>query len=296
MAKCVDSILMFGDSGDGKTAQIGQLAEMVYTQTGKKTRVYSGDGGGWRTIQPYVSAGIVEPVDMTQIDRPWEWLQAIVQGKIHDGTKWIVDPHLDDIGALAYEGLTGFADMLMADLSDKSAKGINVGGGGAFNFRDGDTVVGSNNQAHYGQVQSRLYHAVSQSQRMPVLYVVWTAMARRGQDADNLATILGPQVCGKALTSEVPRWFVYTFRLMAVPANPTTKQKEEHRLYFHDHLAMDAAGAKGLGNDRTPLDATPLPEYIAPASIVKALELAGAAQREAEEKVRARIAQVRRTP
>jgi hypothetical protein len=135
-------------------------------------------------------------------------------------------------------------------------------------------------------VQSRLSSGVAQSQRLPVDIVVWTALARRGQDQDTMATILGPQAVGKALTSEIPRWFQLCFRLMAIPGNPTLRTKDEYRLYLRDHNDPTAAGAKSLGNDRVPLGASPLPEFISPADVVKALEMIDRAVLEAEAKLR----------
>jgi hypothetical protein len=76
---------------------------------------------------------------------------------------------------------------------------------------------------------------------------------------------------------------------MVVPGNPLLKKAEEHRLYLKDHLDMTAAGARGMGNDRTPLDATALPEYIVPADVVKALAMIEAAKKEAVGKLRARL-------
>ena len=156
-------------------------------------------------------------------------------------------------------------------------------------FTQGDTKVGGNNQAHYGVVQGRLASAIGMSERLPVGFVVWTAMARRGQDPDNLSTILGPQAVGKAMTADLPRLFRYCMRLMVVPGNPLLKKAEEHRLYLKDHLDMTAAGARGMGNDRTPLDATALPEYIVPADVVKALAMIEAAKKEAVGKLKARL-------
>jgi hypothetical protein len=238
------------------------------------------------TIQPLINLGVIQIVDCTDFARPFEWLNKIVQGMIPGPEgKW-VNGLTPEIGMIAFEGLTGFGELLMQDLADQTAKGANIGGGSNISFVQGDTKVGGNNQAHFGVVQSRLSSGVAQSQRLPVDIVCWTALARRGQDQDTMGTILGPQAVGKALTSEIPRWFQLCFRLMAVPGNPVLKTKDEYRLYLRDHNDLTAAGAKSLGNDRVPMDASPLPEYISPASVVKALQLIDAAVIEAEEKLR----------
>jgi hypothetical protein len=102
-------------------------------------------------------------------------------------------------------------------------------------------------------------------------------------------SILGPQVVGKALTSEIPSWFNYTFRVMAIPADPVLNKAEAHRLYLGDHMER---AMKGLGNSRKPLLGGDLPSYIEPASLVEAFRaMAGAgavATMSIKEKMRAK--------
>ncbi|HYE80032.1 MAG TPA: hypothetical protein VEI97_18800, partial [bacterium] len=85
-----------------------------------------------------------------------------------------------------------------------------------------------------------------------------------------------------------PRWFVYTFRVMGIPADPLSKTPERHILYFSDHTDMNTPGAKGLGNSRIPLGADPL-EPIEPASVVRALQAIEGKAQEAERKIRERL-------
>jgi hypothetical protein len=118
---------------------------------------------------------------------------------------------------------------------------------------------------------------------------MWTALARRATDNDTNAPILGPQIVGKALTSEAPRWFAYTFRTMATPPDAITRKAGTHTLFFDDHTDITMPGAKGLGNSRAPLDAVRI-EPITPASIVKALAALKEASEGAEGKIRARLA------
>jgi hypothetical protein len=126
--------------------------------------------------------------------------------------------------------------------------------------------------AHYGVAQSRITEEVWQSQRLNASYILWTASVSKDDDQAASGKVLGPAVCGKALTSEVPRWFNLTFRMDALPAQ--AGKPERHLLYMGNHMDMGAGNAVGLGNTRTPLDAGPLKEaIIEPASIVRALEL-----------------------
>lgn len=356
MAGCEESILLYGDSGDGKTALIGEFAEDLFIKTGgKKTRLYAGDPGGFRTIQPYVNLGIIDVVDLRGRPYPWEWLDAISKGKVPDNAgRWILDRDRNaNIGAWAFEGATAFGDTLLQDAARKAKDGIQVGGqpaprfveraapaagGGPSsgvvaaasahghnnsidlgsvsagtsahnNLRSGEGnasvpggtgsngttppdvgyVVTGNSPAHYGQAQSQLQMAIHESFYLPGV-VIWTATARRASDNDAPTNqVLGPQFIGAKQTSEAPRWFVYTFRVSAEPANALLKQAGKHRLILEDHLDPLSPGAKGLGNNRLPLGCALVKAEIEPASLVEALKQIKAASSQAESKIAERV-------
>lgn len=285
-------------TGDGKTALVGELAEFEWRTQQKVTRVYNGDPGGWATIQPYVDLGIVDMIDCIGRPNPWEVMDAIAKGKVPAlGGKWIVDPERNArTGIYAYEGFTGFGDILMQDLAKKAAQGVNIGGQApAVKFKDGEVSVAGNAPAHYGNAQVQLTMAAQESFHLEADYVVWTALARRASDNDTNATILGPQIVGKALTSEAPRWFVYTFRVQATPPDPVMKTAGKHVLYHEDHTDITMPGAKGLGNSRRPLDAPSLGP-IEPASLVTALSMIASGAAQAMGVIRGRLAGIPMPP
>lgn len=274
MSRKQRTVLLYGDSGDGKTALTGEMAEFVFKTEGKRTRYAGADRGGIETIRPYVELGIIDVVELGESD-PWIWLNKVVRGYVKENGKWILDAKRNEgIGLWVFEGMTSVADSLMQNLAQKAAGGTNIGGGGNVNFSvsgDGENVkIGGNNQAHYGVVQTRIVEEVWQSQKLDG-WCLWTAAAKRDEDPNAAGKVLGPAIAGKALTGEVPRWFVYTFRVAAVPGS--AGQAERHILYLGDHQDVNSGGAKGLGNTRVPLDAPKLPATIEPASLVKAIEL-----------------------
>jgi len=282
------TVLLYGDSGDGKTALVGEMAEWVFKTTKKKTRLATSDRGGLETIRPYADLGIVEVEELGEGD-PWIWLTKVVRGHRKIDGKWFLDAKANEsIGLWAFEGMTSVADALMQDLAKKAAQGTNIGGGGNVNFTvtaDGEQLkVGGNNQSHYGVVQTRIVEEVWQSQRLPG-WVLWTAAVKRDEDPNASGKILGPAITGKALTGEVPRWFVYTYRVAAIPS----AAGERHILHLGDHQDMQSGGAKGLGNTRVPLDAPKLPATIEPASILKALEMVQAASGQATDVIKKRL-------
>lgn len=307
------SFFLYGDTDSGKSIQIGVFAKWLFQSTGGKiakqadgthkaigglrTRLYCTDEAGWRSVQPYVNLGLIEPIDCRTFPHPFIWFDAISMGMVPNlqTKKWEKKPD-DHIGAYALDGYTGTADALMQDMSDAAARGVNIGGEGAFNFKVGDaasgqTTIGSNNRAHYMQAQMRIVRNIGIANRLlnKPAYFIGTATARRGQD-ENISTVIGPQTAGKALVHELPRLFTYTFRL-ATMANDTTLP--EYRLYFVSHLDRQAGNAKGFGNRRLPIvdpkrdyeKYKKLPAFISPASVVEAYQLILKAEQEAEEEL-----------
>jgi hypothetical protein len=286
------TILLYGRTRSGKSTQIGQLAEDVYRKEGKITRLYTADRGGYDPIRPYVDLGIIEVIEMG--DTPaWVFLDQAVRGNLRDDKgKWIPGKN-DNVGIFAFESMTAFGDELMADMAKKAGEGVNIGGGANASFNvAGDGVslkISGNNMAHYGVAQSHITQKVWQSQKLNASYIIWTASVSKDDDQAASGKVLGPSVCGKALTAEIPRWFNLTFRMDCVPAQ--NGKGEEHLLYLGNNIDLGAGNAIGLGNTRTCLDAPEIKDtVIKPASLVKALELIDGGYSVALETIKKRLA------
>ena len=270
------TILLYGRTNAGKTAQVGQLCEHVYKTTGKKTRLATADRGGTETIRPYIDLGLIETVPLNDTD-PWIWADRVAKGYIKRDGKWVLDAKANaNIGLYAFESLRSLAEILMADLAKKAAQGINIGGGANVSFQvagDGETLkVAGNNQSQFGIVQGRVTDTVWESQKLDAPYILWTSSVSKDDDINAGGKVIGPDVIGKALTTEVPRWFDLTFRLDVLPASQG--RGERHLLYLGTHADVNAGNAAGLGNIRLPLDApAPTKLVIEPASIVEALAI-----------------------
>jgi hypothetical protein len=285
------TVLLYGRTRSGKSTQIGELAEHVYKTEGKKTRLYSADRGGIGPIQPHIDMGLIEVVEQGDSD-PWIFLNKAVRGFVRDDKgKWVAGKNTD-IGMFAFESMTSFADSLMASMAKKAGEGINIGGGANVSFSvmgDGESLkVSGSNMAHYMIGQSRITEEVWESQKLPASsFVLWTASVSKDEDATSSGKVLGPQVCGKALTSEVPRWFQLTFRIDALPAQ--NGKPERHILYLGNSIDINSGNAVGLGNTRTPLGAPDLPPTIEPASLVKAIQLIDTASTTALDAMKKRL-------
>lgn len=291
------TVLLYGRTRGGKSTQLGELAEHVFKTTGKKTRIYSCDKGGFDPIQPYVDLGIVEVI--LQNNTPiFIFLNKAVRGFTRDDSgKW-VPGDLSNIGLVGFESATAFCDGMMDDMIGKAAEGTNIGGGGNVSFNvagDGETLkVGGSNMAMYGVAQSRITQEVWQSFKLPAEYIVWTASASKDEDQNAGGKVIGPAFIGKALTAEGPRWFQYTFRIDATPAG--NGKTEAHILYLGNNVDVAAGNATALGNTRVPKDSKELPPSITPASIVGALAMIEKAEGEAKAAIAKRLGLSTSTP
>lgn len=285
------TILLYGRTNAGKTAQVGELAEHVFKTEGKRTRLYTADRGGTDTVKPYIDLGLIDVISMGSTD-PFIFLNKAVRGFVRDSNgKWVAGKN-DEIGLFAFEGLRSFAESLMLNMAQKAAQNVNIGGGSNISFSvagDGEQLkVSGSNMAHFGVAQSRITEEVWASHALPSTYVLWTSSVSKDDDTNSAGKVLGPDVIGKALTAEVPRWFNYTFRIDVLPAQGATG--ERHILYLGTHVDVGAGGAAGLGNIRLPLDSPKMEKNaIEPASIVKALETIEGGSNNATEAIRKRL-------
>lgn len=288
------SILLYGRTGAGKTAQIGELAEHVLDKTGKLTRLYTADRGGTRTIKPFIDSGLIECVEIGNIN-PWLFMDKATRGMLPDKKGKFSAVDNSHIGLFAFESFRSYGEILRNDMAVMAGKGVNIGGGSNIAFvvtdqTSGDSLkVSGSNMSHYGVAQDFITEKIWQSLRLQSEYLIWTSSVSKDEDPNASGKILGPDVIGKALNTETPRWFDLIFRQDVQPAG--NGKPERHILFLGTHQDVNAGNAAALGNIRLPLDAD-MPKEIAiePASIVKALELVDAGYQAAFSKVQARIA------
>lgn len=280
---------MYGRTRSGKTSQIAKLAEDIFIKTGKKTLVYSTDGGGIGPLNPLIDLDIIDLV-LQQDTNIFLFLNKVARAQVRgaDG-KW-TPADLSKYGMIAIESFTGFGDNIMIDLAEQSAKGVNIGGSANVSFTvnsDGEALkVGGNNMAHYNVSQTRLLDEFLRSQKLPVPFVLWTASASKEEDTNFGGKVIGPAGPGKALTAELPRHCDLCFRIDCTPAKGN--EKEKHIIYLGNSVDINAGNAVSLGNTRVPLGAE-LPSTVEPADIVKVLDLIESAENKAKDDIKKRI-------
>lgn len=116
----------------------------------------------------------------------------------------------EQVGAVAYDGLTSFLSWQMDDMAGRHARQELKGEDSAMGGRivSGDIVLGGNNRSHYGFVQGRAEAMVLNSAGIPGLSVPphWSMLLLETVDEGGLP-VKGPKLAGKAKTDEAPAWF-----------------------------------------------------------------------------------------
>jgi hypothetical protein len=111
---------------------------------------------------------------------------------------------MEDVGLVAFEGLTAFGELLMRRLRQKNPEG------GRFQEDEGYKIAGSGVQ-HYGDAQNYLTQFQSFTRQIGVPIVIWTALEIRSDEENK--PIYGPKLPGKALTDMCIPWFTDVIHL-----------------------------------------------------------------------------------
>ena len=241
MASCYSSTVIYGDSGSGKTGQVGGFSKMVRKRTGKKVRLYTAEPGGLDTIGHLIEDGLIEVWDLSPRLNFFETLEYAARGywprDVDDPTSELIAPTpqvWEVVGGHAYEGLTAFGDCGLEELRRLGASnGITGAEKPPQQFTSGKLRIAGANQTYYGIVQGRIKKAVDDSQRVPV-HVLWSARELKATDNDTRSTVFGPQMAGSAKTPDIPAWFGNCIHIQMRP-DPTTK-KPTRKAFFKNHF------------------------------------------------------------
>jgi hypothetical protein len=301
--------LVYGESGSGKTTWALQLAQYFWLKHHKRTRWYLGDGGG-ETIRQlsasYEGEKFIEIWEYPLWKNPFETTHKMVQGgwpldPLDPTSKVIVPSDMDrlerEYGLFVYEGLTVMSDYMMGDieggLAQRMAKGENLNKDDSFRIKDGELALGGNARTHYGLVQRRVPQLLRDNARLRG-FKLWTAHEQKSEDDVTREIVIGPDVCGKALTAKIMASFGHTVHLTRAAKRKkikdplTGKEVEEivaeRRAYTESHYDPNGTHfAKYLANVRIP-EGTPsgtIPLYYAPPDPLKFYADLASAQKQA---------------
>lgn len=231
--------LFYGHSLKGKSRAIAQLVSKLYETTGKKSRLYIGDGGvGTYENTGLVKDGILEVCDFSWMSYPSTVLLAMSRFWWPDKTgKWFKPtPEFlsgESHAMVIFEGATVIKQWLMGNnegaIADKIGKGEKFGGvkddAGDLITVDGKVEGIPDNWRKHGQITGlhymKAYREIESAiQRTSAFngWVVWTAHpteapdltegGRSGQHGQIQGKrIIGPDVCGKSKAATISSLF-----------------------------------------------------------------------------------------
>lgn len=236
------TICLYGRSGTFKTSQVGFLAQYIFEKTnGKILRLVSADGGGWKPIQPFIDAGLIEAFSIVDEPNPIFLVHKLVQGywpkEIDKQGKMVgkqVFKDLSKVGAYVFEGVTTISERFLDHLAGKKlgmnpsySLRLSSSGEDIITSDKGDLVTkeykstvsivdennkpleaitsGAYSQDHYGFVQKAIIEKLIISWSLPVELVMWTAHEAEGSDEMDRNPVRGPAVVGKKGTPKIGR-------------------------------------------------------------------------------------------
>lgn len=264
--------LYYGASGSGKSTAAATMALQIHKKTGKKVRVYVGDGS-LMSYDGLISAGVVEGMEFSHRDWPFIVCQQICEGWFpsdpNDPNSPLVPPDkngIQDIGGHIIEGAAVMARYMMGGikggLANLSAEGHKIGQDTPFTvpqgeknakgeFINGGKNFGGNPMAHYNVAQNAVTDNVQRSKRLG-MYVIWTSHEYTNDpDKSQLQKelIVGPEVVGKSLTASFQRMFGNTLHFQTVAKRGREKDDFtgrdvvdlglDYRIWSQDHFSPD---------------------------------------------------------
>lgn len=271
-----ENLLMYGGTNAGKTTQLRKIIEAMATKE-KPFRVHvTREPSALTILTPLVKKGICEIEYYHPLHDPFVWISKSVAGEVWREGKW-VNGQPENLAGAAFDSLSGQGDLVLNALGEQAAKGFNVGGEPApgLKIQAGGTemMVPSGSRSHYLVAQRWLLGQVWAAQLLPCPQI-WTAhedvvgLDKKAPDGERsvefaaglgIRGIIGPMVAGSALTGNLPKYFVYTFRLTTQVAEGSNK----HVMFTGNHKDGTLEGKANARCD--------IPVKIEPTDVVKTL-------------------------
>lgn len=252
---------LYGPPGEGKSSAVLALVQHIWKTTGKRTRVYVGDGSTATYVDSgLVDMGVVELFEYTALPEPLSVTQHMCDRWWPNEAGELVPPvqaELDQVGLIVYEGLTVMSAYVMgADeggLANRSGKGEKIGQDSPIQIKDkgkNGVTVGGNPISHFGVGQNHMKDCInrSKSKAFPG-WVIWTAHERVAEDKTTGEKSVGPATTGGALTPFIPALFGNTLHFVTTSSKKKAKDPmsgkdvdiitNEYRMYTRDHYDAD---------------------------------------------------------
>lgn len=221
--------MLYGPPGSGKTGSLIAMLKQAYADTGKRARVYVGDGSLANYLDSgLIEAGILDVCDYSAMPWPMTVVNRLADGwwpKTQDADgvwrgELVATPAdvLQTFGFFGFEALsTMIRDYLMGNIkggmAEQSARGIKIGQDSPYTIKDMEVQsvdgkgvptyklgtgtgesFGGNPISHFNVAQTHALGVVARSASMPG-WVVWVSHEKLGEEkktegkGDNVKTI-----------------------------------------------------------------------------------------------------------
>jgi hypothetical protein len=239
------TIILYGDSGLGKSSNAFEFAKLAYRRTGKPVRLISAEVSSQIVFQPLIELGIVEPYWFINPRNPLPGLRRLSRGDwpVRDAKgAWSWQPWGQQAGAYILEGLTSISESLLEDSRDKQRMMAEqkdkafeeMEGGEQFKFA-------KSSMSNFDFVQTEMLRNLKAFGGLAVWRVLWTAHETKGEDEDTKAAIRGPGLVGKAKTGAVQKYCSVLLHIegypeaQAVEGGKLTVTRIKRRLWYEPH-------------------------------------------------------------
>jgi hypothetical protein len=167
-------------------------------------------------------------------------------------------PGFEQVGGVAYDGLSSMTSVVMMDMDWRRGKGLIGGEKSAFGgtIQSGDEYFGGNNRADVGFAQTRAQQFVSNTLSIPFLKEgpVFTGLSTEGTDKG--LSVVGVDLPGQAALTQAPQWFGNIVEAVRL--------QNEHGQYFRRLYLKPFTDAQGkwhlLKTQASPTG--PVPDYL----------------------------------
>ena len=245
---------IYGETGTYKTWNLGLLAQHIFAKTKKPVRWVTADGGGYRPIQPFIDAGIIEVLSIVNDPMRIGTLSKIVEGwwpkEIDNGMRvgkvFYTPDSVSKIGGYIFEGITSIAESIQniyagVQTGMKPAYAENI----QTNFIDENNKllqsgkIGGFSMDSFGLVQGHMIRSINYSWTLPVEYVWWSGhdVVVEDEEGGNKKVITGIGVVGQAATPKLGKnlgAMIHAYRVEVVDKDGVRKM--ETRYYYQPHL------------------------------------------------------------
>jgi hypothetical protein len=230
------TIILYGDSGLGKSTNARFFAQWMYERTGKPSRLVAFEDSSKVVFQPLIDLGLVEAVFLTKAQNPLVAMRRLARGEWpifasdHTIKEWKpLQSWAGSIAAYIIEGLTSGSESLLEEareehrfLREQKTDAFEIGG----------EKFASSSQTAFGFVQQEMLRNMKGFGMLPVERVLWTGHECVGSDEDTKDPIRGPGLVGKAATDKVRK---YCGLLLHIDGVKQQNGMLKPRIYFRKH-------------------------------------------------------------